>query len=218
MIGNGAAMTRSEMGYVLTSTSLLCTAGCRMSMEEHPILGEMIAVQAPDGTTIYGVVSGIQVLDDGLVRLLATTEPIDPYVIEDNRRYRTVPLEFTLTYIGFKKDELIIHQLPPTPPLSLESVYRASEHEIKTFLRAGKAGGYLRYLVGEKQTLNFDLVAAHFRHALQVFDPQEKQAWLEQSTRTLTHLYRNDYDTLQQLMHSLAESAMYSTQDEMTHE
>jgi len=211
-------MKRTGLGYVLNATSLGCTAGCRMSIVDHPILGEVVAVIAPDGSTIYGVVSDIHILDDGLVWQLATTEPIDVKVIEDNRRYRTVPLEFTLAYIGFKKGEQVIHQLPPTPPLSLESVYRCSGNELRTFLQSGKAGGYLRYLVGEKQILNFDLVAAHFRNALYVFNQEEKQAWLEQSTRTLTHLYRNDYDTLQQILHSLAESAMFDTQNEISHE
>ncbi|HAF60828.1 MAG TPA: hypothetical protein DCK95_00700 [Anaerolineaceae bacterium] len=204
-------MKRTGLGYALNATSLGCTAGCRMNIEDYPILGEMVTVTAPDGSTIYGVVTNIHILDDGLVRQLATTEPIDSKVIEDNRKYRTVPLEFTLAFVGFKKEEKVIHLLPPTPPLSLESVFRCSDDELRTFMQAGKIGGYLRYLVGEKQILNFDLVAAHFRYTMAIFNEEEKQGWLEQSTRTLTHLYRNDYATLNQLLHSLAESAMFNS-------
>lgn len=202
-------MNDNRIGYVLNADTLGCTAGCRMSQITNPGFGEMIYIQAQNQITIYGVIANVHILDDGLIRQLATTQPIEEQVIQDNRDNRIIPLEFSIIFLGFSHKEVISHLLPPNPPLSLESVYACSKEEILTFTTASN-GGYLRYMVADKATLNFDLVAAHFRNMHAVLAEQEREAWVEKAIHTLVHLYRNEYDTLSALLHTLSDTAVFT--------
>ncbi len=202
-------MNENRIGYVLNADTLGCTAGCRMDQITNPGFGEMIYIQAQNQITIYGIIANVHILDDGLVRQLATTQPIEEQIILDNRDNRIIPLEFSVIFIGFSRQQHISHLLPPNPPLSLESVYPCSNEDILAFTTAGN-GGYLRYMVADKGTLNFDLVAAHFHNMYALLAEEERTAWVEKSTRTLVHLYRNEYDTLSTLLHTLSDTAIFT--------
>jgi len=202
-------MNDNKVGYVLNADALGCTAGCRMSSTSNPGFGEMVKAAAQNKQTIFGIISNVHILDDGLIRQLATTSDINDQVIRDNRDNRIIPLEFSVIFLGFIRQQRISHLLPPNPPLSLESVYPCTNDEITAFTTAGN-GGYLRYMVGDKETLNFDLVAAHFRSMHSLLTEDVREAWIEKATRYLVHLYRNDYDTLSELLHTLADTAVFT--------
>jgi hypothetical protein len=36
------------------------------------------------------------------------------------------------------------------------------------------------------------------------------KAWIEKTTRHLVHLYRNDYNTLSELLHTLTDTAVFT--------
>ncbi|HOJ00298.1 MAG TPA: hypothetical protein PLL88_01660 [Anaerolineaceae bacterium] len=202
-------MNEKRIGYVLNADTLGCTAGCRIDQTTNPGFGEMITIPAQDQRIIYGIIANVHILDDGLIRQLATTQIIDEHVIQDNRNNRVIPLEFSVIFLGFNQDQQIYYLLPPNPPLSLESVYACSDEKSIQFTSLG-SGGYLRYLVADKTTLNFDLVAAHFRHLHQILPQQNWKPWMENATRTLIHLYRNDYDTLNALLHTLSDTSIFA--------
>jgi hypothetical protein len=202
-------MNGNKIGYVLNADALGCTAGCRMNPISNPGFGEMVKAAAQNGQIIFGIISNVHILDDGLVRQLATTNDINDQVIHDNRDNRIIPLEFSVLFLGFSRQRHISHLLPPNPPLSLESVYPCTNEEITAFTTAGN-GGYLRYMVGEKEAVNFDLVAAHFRNLHHLLAEDMREAWIEKTTRHLVHLYRNDYDTLSELLHTLADTAVFT--------
>ena len=201
-------MTQNIIGYTLNANTLGCTVGCRMHREQQPAFGDMIKIPLQDERIIYGVIANIQVLDDGLVRQLATTEPIQEEVIRDNRENRTVPLEFSILFLGFKEKDKIFHLLPPNPPLSLETVYLCSDQEMIAFSHAGNTG-YTRYMIAEKDILNFELVTIHFRNIYILLAENEREAWLEKTTQTLVHLYRNDYETLCRLLQVFSETNIF---------
>ncbi|RJQ42002.1 MAG: hypothetical protein C4545_05770 [Anaerolineaceae bacterium] len=202
-------MNEIRIGYVLNADTLGCTAGCPTSQTSNPEFGEMVKIPAQNDHIIYGIITNVHILDDGLIRQLATTNPIEERIIRDNRDNRIIPLEFSIIFLGYSRQQHISHLLPPSPPLSLESTYPCSNEEILTFTTAGN-GGYLRYMVADKGTLNFDLVAAHFRNMHALLAGEEREAWVEKSTRTLVHFYRNDYDTLSRLLHTLSDTAVFT--------
>jgi hypothetical protein len=202
-------MNEHRIGYVLNADTLGCTAGCRMDQSNNPCFGEMVCISAQNAQTIYGIISNVHILDDGLIRQLATTQVIDEQVIRDNRDNRIVPLEFSIIFLGFCQAEQIHHLLPPNPPLSLESVFACPREEILTFTNAGSSG-YLRYMVSEKTMLNFDLITAHFRNLHSLLAEQDRRAWVEKATQTLVHSYRNDYDTLSALLRTLSDATIFN--------
>ena len=202
-------MNEYRIGYVLSADTLGCIAGRRINPTTNPSFGKMVKISSQDQVELYGIISNIRILDDGLVRQLATTQPIEEHIIRDNRENRIIPLEFKILFIGFRQNDKINHLLPPNPPLSLEPVYVCSNEEIKSFTTAGSSG-YLRYLVADKTALNFDLIAAHFQNLSALLLKNEQKSWMDKATRTLIHLYRNDYDTLNALLHTLSDSAVFT--------
>jgi hypothetical protein len=202
-------MNGNKIGYVLNADALGCTAGCRMNQTSNPGFGEMVKIAAQSGQTIFGIIANVHIMDDGLVRQLATTSDINDQVIHDNRDNRIIPLEFSVIFLGFSHQQRTSHLLPPNPPLSLESVYPCTNEEIIAFTTAGN-GGYLRYMVGKKEVINFDLVAAHFRNMRNLLTDDMRGAWIEKTTRHLVHLYRNDYNTLSELLHTLTDTAVFT--------
>ncbi len=204
-------MNENRIGYVLSADTMGCIAGCHMAPTptSAPSFGAIVKIPAQNQIYIYGIISNVHILDDGLVRQLATAQPIEEYIIRDNRENRIIPLEFNIIFMGFHQGERISHLLPPNPPLSLESVYACSNDEIVSFTTASSSG-YLRYLVADKTTLNFDLVAAHFQNLTNLLDDDARKLWMEKATRTLIHLYRNDYDTLSALLHTLSDAAVFT--------
>ena len=201
-------MNENRIGYVLSADTLGCIAGRRINPTANPSFGEMVKILSQDQVELFGIISNIHMLDDGLVRQLATTQPIEESIIRDNRENRIIPLEFNILFLGFRQNSQISHLLPPNPPLSLESVYACPNDEIVSFTTAGSSG-YLRYLVADKTALNFDLVAAHFQNLYDLLDEDARKPWMEKATRTLIHLYRNDYDTLSALLHTLSDAAVF---------
>jgi len=202
-------MSDMRIGYVLNADTLGCTVGCRMDSSKNPSFGEMVKIPAQDKRTIYGIISNVHILDDGLIRQLATTPSIETQVIQDNRDNRVIPLELNIIFLGSVSASEINYLLPPNPPLSLESAFPCSPQEIVSFTTAGK-GGYLRFMVGEKNMLNFDLVAAHFRNMHVLLEEPQRHVWIENMSQTLVHIYRNDYETLTVLLRTLADSAVFS--------
>lgn len=202
-------MDENRIGYVLSADTMGCIAGRRINPTANPSFGEMVKISSQDQVEIYGIISNIHILDDGLVRQLATTQPIEEHIIRDNRENRIIPLEFNILFMGFRKHDRTNHLLPSNPPLSLEPVYTCSNEEIKVFTTAGSSG-YLRYLIADKTALNFDLVAAHFQNLYALLQKDERKSWMDKATRALIHLYRNDYDTLNTLLHTLSDAAVFS--------
>ncbi len=202
-------MNENRIGYVLSADTLGCIAGRRINPAANPSFGEMVKIPSQDQTELYGIISNIHILDDGLVRQLATAQPIEERIIRDNRENRIIPLEFSILFTGFRQNGRISHLLPPNPPLSLESVFTCTNEEIGTFTTAGSSG-YLRYLVADKTALNFDLVAAHFHNLYALLQEDERKFWMDKATRALIHLYRNDYETLNALLHTLSDAAVFT--------
>lgn len=201
-------MANQIIGYVLSADTTGATIGCRMNSSNQPKLGEMIKIPSHD-SLIYGIITNILILDDGLVRQLATTTPIQEGIIQDNRENRTVPMEFHIVFIGHKRDERIFHLLPPQPPLSLESVTLCTPTDMLSFSSSNRFG-YLRYLVAQKENRYFDVVAAHFELMNNILPEDKKESWKEGATRSLVHLYRSDYEMLSQLLHTLADTSVFT--------
>jgi hypothetical protein len=118
-------MNEIRIGYVLNANTLGCTAGCRMSQISNPEFGKMVAISAHNQIIIYGIIANVHILDDGLVRQLATTQPIEERIIRDNRDNRIIPLEFSIIFLGFTNKEKISHLLPPNPRFRWNQFFHA---------------------------------------------------------------------------------------------
>lgn len=193
------------IGRLLRSSITGCAVGCLRSQQNAPTFGQMVCIPMDDGSTIYGLIYDIHIDDDGLVRQLVSTEGISEEVIEDNRVNRNVPLEMSVIFVGYEKDQHIYHLLPPRPPLTLDRIEPCSAANLARFTGSGQFG-YLRLLLRDPALPSAELLAVLLREAFAAH--QHDQAdWQARAVNTLVALLKDDYERLTAVLGAVSEIA-----------
>jgi hypothetical protein len=195
--------TSIQIGHLLRAGTTGFVAGCSVSQLEAPALGALVRAPLSDSYQVFGLITDIHIEDDGLVRQLVTAGNISPEVMHDNRERRIVPVEMSVLTVGYESDGKISHLLPPRPPLSLDVIYLCSDAELAKFTSAGKFG-YFRHVLQAKDIPIGEVLAAHI---LQVKQKTKNAKWVEDATRELITLLRDDYPTLMSVLGALGEVA-----------
>jgi len=190
-----------QIGHLLRSGTTGFVAGCSVSQLETPAFGALVRAPLDKDYSVYGLITGIHIDDDGLVRQLVTAGNVSPEVIHDNRERRIVPVEMTVLTVGYELDGKVSHLLPPRPPLSLDVIYLCSESELTKFTGTGHFG-YFRHILQAKEIPIGEVLAAHI---LEVKNKTKNVRWVEQATQELITLLRDDYPTLMSVLGALGE-------------
>ena len=197
-------MTAIEIGRLLRSGTTGCVVGCRINQSPLPVFGELVKVPINPGETIFGLIYDIHIDDDGLVRQLAAAANITDAVIQDNRLNRNVPVELSVLFVGYEKENKVCHLLPPYPPLSLEKIYTCSETEICRFTGLQK-NGYIRHIITLSQEFpTADLLAAHLKQANIAQQHSGDPQWINRAVQEVITILRDDYPTLTNVLGALA--------------
>jgi hypothetical protein len=196
-------MNSIAIGRLLRSSTSACVFGCKVNQQNSPLFGEMVRIPLSNGLQIYGLVTEINIDDDGLVRQLVTAPEVSREVIEDNRQNRNMPVEMSVVFIGWERDGAVSHTRVPTPPLSLDEIFPCSSEEIAHFLEGGRFG-YLRAILRNPELPAADLLTAHLR---QVARAQQAghASWIEPSLREVVTLLKDDYPVLMDLLSAVSE-------------
>lgn len=199
-------MTNSVLlGRLLRASTQACVIGCKVSQTDAPTFGSMIQIPLDDGTSVYGLVHDIHIDDDGLVRQLVTAQDLPDEVILDNRMNRNVPIEMSVIFVGYKQGEKVFHLLPPRPPLSLDGIYACTDAEVCQFTAAGRFG-YFRHILTNQDLPAGELLAAHLQQAGKAQTSAGNRAWIDQASRELITLLRDDYNTLINVLGAVADT------------
>jgi len=191
-----------QIGHLLRASTTGFVAGCSVSQLEAPALGALVRAPLEKGTSVYGLITDIHIDDDGLVRQLVTAENVSREVIEDNRTRRIVPVEMTVLSVGYEQDGRVFHLLPPRPPLSLDLIYLCTEAELAKFTGEGRFG-YFRHLLRADDIPVGEVLAAHI---LDVKQKTKNKKWVDDATRELITLLRDDYPTLMSVLGALGDA------------
>ncbi len=194
-------MNPIQIGHLLRSSITGFVAGCSVSQFEAPALGALVRAPLAAGYAVYGLISDIHIEDDGLVRQLVTAGEVSPEVMHDNRERRIVPVEMSVLSVGYEQDGKVFHLLPPRPPLSLDVIYLCAEAELAKFVTAGRFG-YFRHVLQAKDLPIGEILAAHI---LDVKRRTRNETWVEEATRELITLLRDDYPLLMSVLGALGE-------------
>ncbi|KAF0109354.1 MAG: hypothetical protein FD146_398 [Anaerolineaceae bacterium] len=194
-------MTTIPIGHLLRSSITGFVAGCSVAQLEAPALGALVRAPLDGGYSVYGLITDIHIEDDGLVRQLVTAGNVSPEVMHDNRERRIVPVEMSVLAVGYEQDGKISHLLPPRPPLSLDVIYLCSDAELAKFTGTNKFG-YFRHVLQAKDIPIGEVLAAHI---LDVKKKTKNVKWVEDATRELITLLRDDYPTLMSVLGALGE-------------
>ncbi len=194
-------MNPIPIGHLLHSSTTQFTAGCAVAQLEVPAFCTLVRAPLDQGTSVYGLIYDIHIDEDGLVRQLVTAGNVSPEIMRDNRERRIVPVEMSVLTVGYEQNGMIFHMLPPRPPLSLDVVYLCSDSELSKFTSAGRFG-YFRLILQAKEIPIGEVLAAHI---LQVKQKTKNEQWIEEATRELITLLRDDYPTLMSVLGALGE-------------
>jgi hypothetical protein len=198
--------TGIKIGRLLSAGNAAFTVGCSVSQVNEPSFGSLVRVtpNPAEDYHVYGLIHDIHIEDDGLVRQLVTTEPVDATVIADNRINRNVPVEMSVLAVGYRQRERIYHLLPPRPPLSLDVIYQCDADELRQFTAAGRFG-YFRHVLRAVDLPVGELLAAHLQYARAAHEEAHNHEWVRLATRELITLLRDDYPTLMSVLGALGD-------------
>jgi hypothetical protein len=190
-----------QIGHLLRAGTTGFVTGCSVSQIETPAFGALVRAPLDKDYSVYGLITGIHIDDDGLVRQLVTAGNVSPEVMHDNRERRIVPVEMTVLTVGYELDGKVSHLLPPRPPLSLDVIYLCSVSELTKFTSAGHFG-YFRHILQATEIPVGEVLAAHI---LEVKNKTKNVGWVEQATQELITLLRDDYPALMDVLGALGE-------------
>ena len=197
-------MTQIEIGRLLRAGTTGFIAGCRVSQLTVPAFGALVRAPLGDGYQVYGLIHDIHIDDDGLVRQLVTADHVSEEVMRDNRERRIVPVEMSVLAVGYEQDDKVYHLLPPRPPLSLDVIYLCDEKDLARFTSTGRFG-YFRHILRAQDIPVGEVLAAHL---LQVKQMTKDERWVENATKELITLLRDDYPTLMSVLGALGDSVI----------
>jgi len=196
-------MNSIAIGRLLRSSTAACVFGCKVNQQNSPLFGEMVRIPLSNGLQIYGLVTEINIDDDGLVRQLVTAPEVSREVIEDNRQNRNMPVEMSVVFIGWERDGAVSHTRVPTPPLSLDEIFPCTSEEIVHFLEGGKFS-YLRAILRDPELPAADLLTAHLRQVARARQTGQV-GWIEPSLREVITLLKDDYPVLMDVLSAVSE-------------
>ncbi len=196
-------MSSIAIGRLLRASTAACVFGCKVNQQNSPLFGEMVRIPLSNGLQIYGLVTEINIDDDGLVRQLVTAPEVSREVIEDNRQNRNMPVEMSVVFIGWERDGAVSQTRVPTPPLSLDEIFPCTSEEIVHFLEGGRFG-YLRPILRNPELPAADLLTAQLRQVARAQQAGQSN-WIEPSLREVIALLKDDYPVLMDVLSAVSE-------------
>lgn len=192
---------RHRVGRVLRASTTGFDCGTRGSkIDELHTFGAFVKVPISDGELAYavGLIYAIRIDDDPLARELVMASYVDNNALLDQRENRMVPVEIGVINIGYMDNGVIVHSLPPRPPMSLSEVDLCEPEEVYAFTRRMD---FFRLVLNAKEVPSDELMAAALRYAAWAYpEGGERYDFLVRSGRRLAGLLSHD---LKRLAHIL---------------
>jgi len=124
---------------------------------------------------------------------------------------RIVPVEMSVVVVGFERNGIMHHQLPPRPPLSLDLAYVCDQGDLRRFTSAGRFG-YFRHLLRMPELPLGELLAAHIQRARRT--QPDPAGWNAAAVQELIVLLRDDYVLLTSVLGALNQLQGVDSTDE----
>jgi hypothetical protein len=153
-----------------------------------------------DSIHVVGLIYAVEIKDDLLVNELVMAETLDGNILRDQRENRMVPMEISVLNIGYRYEMtgMVIHSLPPRPPMSLSEVELCSAENVFRFTQRTD---FFPLVLNASEVPSDDLLAATIRYASWAYPESQRYEFLVRCGRELARQLSHD---LKRLEHVLA--------------
>jgi hypothetical protein len=191
---------RLNVGRVLRAGTQGFVVGCEVLQPEIPKFGAFVRAEgvAP-GSTIYGLIYNVSLEDDLFARHFIGADTPEE-VVRDQRVNRQVPIEISVLAVGCGDGGMILHRLPPQPPVTLDWLTQCTDEEVRTFT---SRLDYFQLILGARQAPVDELLVASVRNAAAARAESEGQMFLIDAGRELARLLAGDPLRLEGLLRRL---------------
>ncbi len=192
-------MEEQVIGRVLRASTTGFACGTRSHEMELPTFGAFVQTHQSIGVEVdvIGLIYGIHIDDDPLVRQLILANNINASTIRDQRENRMVPVEISIVSVGYRINGESFHNLPPRPPISLDPVYMCDDACVRSFT---KTFDFFRLVLNTSEVPNEELIAAAIKHASAARPPREQREFLVNAGRRLAQLLSHDLARLNHVL------------------
>ncbi len=124
-------------------------------------------------------------------------------VIEDNRKNRNVPVEISVVFIGWENASGRCSIPDPHSSSGLDRYSAATSRKINIFT-AGNRLGYLRRFLRNEEIPAVDLVTAHVKQVLELYQCDHATAWRDHFLNEIIALLKDDYPQLLDVLSTIS--------------
>ena len=153
--------TSKPIGKVLRSNTRAFVFGTKVPKTNVPVFGSLVKTKINyQDAIVYGLIYNIEILDDGMTKMLSVADDITEEEL-DWQRSRRVPVEASVLSVGYQAlGDRIRYSLPAQPPITLDNIYACDEAEIVAFTNQCD---YMRLIVESRDVPCDELLAASVR-------------------------------------------------------
>jgi len=151
-----------------------------------------------DSVRAVGLIYAVEIKDDMLVSELVMAEAVNSNILRDQRENRMVPLEISVLSIGYVFRDMIVHSLPPRPPMSLSGVELCTADAVYAFTQRLD---FLPLALNASEVPSDDLIGAAVRYASYAYPENRRYEFLVRCGREIARQLSHD---LKRLEHVLA--------------
>lgn len=187
----GRVLRASTIGYDCGTHSTLID-----SQHDFGALVKAPVANSP-GLWVFGLIFAVEIESDELITELVMAEGVHINTLLDHRNNRMVPVTIRVLCTGFSDNGLIVHSLPPRPPLSLSDVVSCNREEVWAF---NQSCDYFRLVLNASEVSSDELLAAALRYAMWSFPEEEHTSFMVRCGRHIARLLSNDLKRLSHIL------------------
>lgn len=188
------------IGRVLRANTMGFTCGTRSNEISTPAFGAFVETRhsdSDDAPRVIGLIYGIHIDDDPLVRQLILANNLNQATIRDQHENRMVPVEISVVNIGYIARGEPFYSLPARPPISLDAVSICDQ---ETIFRFTSALDFFRLVLNTSEVPTEELVAAALLYAADTRSANERREFLIGAGRRLASMLSHDLARLNHLL------------------
>lgn len=186
------------IGRVISANTRSFVFGTRVPKTDVPVFGSLVKTHIVHrATAVFGLIYDIQVLEDGMTKMLSVADDVKPEDIAFQRR-RRVPVEAHVLLVGYREGAgAIRHGLPAQPPITLDDVMICENDEVTEFTQKQD---FFRLILESRECPADELIAACAREAGAARGEGARNTFALACGRELARLLANDAARLEGLL------------------